>query len=60
MAMISETTLAYLSTLTYQAEAKQMLNVAIVGLGNIGNTHAKVYQKLADVKLVAVCDIDEA
>jgi len=34
-----------------------MLNVAIVGLGNIGNTHAKVYQKLADVKLVAVCDI---
>ena len=34
-----------------------MLNVAIVGLGNIGNTHAKVYQKLADVKLVAVCDL---
>jgi predicted dehydrogenase len=35
-----------------------MLNVAIVGLGNIGNTHARVYQKMAgDVKLVAVCDI---
>ena len=26
MAMISETTLAYLSTLTYQAEAKQMVS----------------------------------
>jgi predicted dehydrogenase len=35
-----------------------MLNVAIVGLGGIGNTHARVYQKMPqDVKLVAVCDI---
>jgi predicted dehydrogenase len=36
-----------------------MLNVAIVGLGNIGNTHAGVYKnKLSsDVTLVAVCDI---
>ncbi|HQE93971.1 MAG TPA: Gfo/Idh/MocA family oxidoreductase [Anaerolineae bacterium] len=33
------------------------LHVAIVGLGNIGNTHARVYQQRADVKLVAVCDI---
>jgi len=33
------------------------LRVAIVGLGNIGNTHARVYQQRADVKLVAVCDI---
>ena len=36
-----------------------MLNVGIVGLGNIGNVHAGVYtQKLAsDVRLVAVCDL---
>jgi len=35
-----------------------MLNVGIVGLGGIGNTHAGVYKKLAaDVNLVAVCDI---
>ena len=36
-----------------------MINVGIVGLGNIGNIHAGVYtQKLnADVKLVAVCDL---
>ncbi|MBN1874272.1 MAG: Gfo/Idh/MocA family oxidoreductase [Anaerolineae bacterium] len=33
------------------------LKVAIVGLGNIGNTHARVYQKRDDVKIVAVCDI---
>ncbi len=34
-----------------------MLNVAIVGMGNIGNTHARVYQQRSDVKIVAVCDI---
>jgi predicted dehydrogenase len=34
-----------------------MLNVAIVGLGNIGNTHGAVYQRRNDVKIVAVCDI---
>src|SRR5436189_6364057 len=34
-----------------------MLNIAIVGLGGIGNTHARCYQKMSDVKIVAVCDI---
>jgi predicted dehydrogenase len=34
-----------------------MINVAIVGLGGIGNNHAKCYQKNPNVKLVAVCDI---
>jgi predicted dehydrogenase len=33
------------------------LNVAIVGMGGIGNTHGGVYQKRQDVKIVAVCDI---
>src|SRR5258708_27980923 len=33
------------------------LNVAIVGLGNIGNIHAGVYQKHPACKIVAVCDI---
>jgi predicted dehydrogenase len=33
------------------------LNVAVVGVGNIGNIHAGVYQKRPDVKIVAVCDI---
>jgi predicted dehydrogenase len=33
------------------------LKVAIVGMGNIGNIHAGVYQKRSDVELVAVCDI---
>ena len=37
-----------------------MLNVAVIGLGNIGNTHAPIYQadELSDLK--AVCDIDHA
>lgn len=33
------------------------LQVAIVGMGNIGNIHAGVYSKLPNVKIVAVCDI---
>lgn len=33
------------------------LNVAIVGVGNIGSIHASVYAKNPSVKLVAVCDI---
>lgn len=33
------------------------LKVAIVGMGNIGNVHAGVYQKREDCQIVAVCDI---
>jgi predicted dehydrogenase len=33
------------------------LKVAIVGLGNIGNIHARVYHKHAACEIVAVCDI---
>lgn len=33
------------------------LRVAIVGMGNIGNTHAGVYQKHPDAEIVAVCDV---
>jgi myo-inositol 2-dehydrogenase / D-chiro-inositol 1-dehydrogenase len=32
------------------------LNVAIVGMGGIGNTHARVYEKHPECKIVAVCD----
>ena len=33
------------------------LNVAVVGLGNIGNIHSGIYQKHLDCQLVAVCDV---
>ncbi|HUT59852.1 MAG TPA: Gfo/Idh/MocA family oxidoreductase [Phycisphaerae bacterium] len=34
------------------------LRIAIVGMGNIGNTHARVYQELKDkTQIIAVCDI---
>lgn len=33
------------------------LKVAVVGVGNIGNRHAEVYQKHPDAEIVAVCDI---
>jgi predicted dehydrogenase len=35
-----------------------MLKVAVIGLGNIGNTHAPVYQSDPLSDLVAVCDIN--
>ena len=35
-----------------------MLKVAIVGAGNIGNTHARCYHDNADTQLVAACDLD--
>jgi predicted dehydrogenase len=41
----------------YTQEKKMPLNVAVVGLGNIGNIHANVYSQHAEVRLVAVCDI---
>lgn len=36
-----------------------MLKVATIGMGNIGNTHASVYQANDRTQLIAVCDIDE-
>ncbi len=36
-----------------------MIRVGVVGLGFMGNMHAKNYQALKDVKLAAVCDIDQ-
>jgi myo-inositol 2-dehydrogenase / D-chiro-inositol 1-dehydrogenase len=35
------------------------LRVAIVGMGNIGNVHGRVYQAHPDTQIVAVCDIIE-
>jgi predicted dehydrogenase len=35
------------------------LRVAIVGMGNIGNVHARVYKEHPDAEIVAVCDIIE-
>src|SRR5207237_5086710 len=33
------------------------LKVAVVGMGNIGNIHAGIYEKHPDCQIVAVCDI---
>lgn len=33
------------------------LKIGIVGMGNIGNVHAGVYQQLEQTQIVAVCDI---
>lgn len=38
-------------------DEKMTLKVGIVGLGNIGNTHASVYKENPDVEIVAICDV---
>jgi len=35
-----------------------MLSVGVIGVGNMGKNHARVYSKLENAKLVAVSDID--
>ena len=37
-----------------------MLNIGIVGLGGIGNNHARCYTENKFTKVVAVCDVDQA
>ncbi|MHB1485069.1 MAG: Gfo/Idh/MocA family protein [Saccharofermentanales bacterium] len=36
-----------------------MQRVCVIGLGNIGNLHARIYQECKNAELVAVCDIIE-
>ena len=36
-----------------------MLRVCVIGLGHIGNLHARIYQEDELVDLVGVCDINE-
>ncbi|MEO0096339.1 MAG: Gfo/Idh/MocA family oxidoreductase [candidate division WOR-3 bacterium] len=35
------------------------MKVAVIGVGNMGRHHARVYSELANVKLVAIADINE-
>ena len=35
-----------------------MQRVAVIGLGPIGNLHARIYRELPGAELVAVCDVD--
>jgi predicted dehydrogenase len=37
-----------------------MKKVAVIGTGQFGHNHARVYSEIADVELVAVCDTNEA
>ena len=36
-----------------------MINVAVIGIGNMGKHHVRNYSSLGNVNLVAVCDLDE-
>ncbi len=36
-----------------------MMNVAVVGIGNMGKHHARIYSELPNTELVAVCDLNK-
>ena len=36
-----------------------MLNIAVIGLGQMGTHHARIYASLPGVKLSAVCEADQ-
>jgi len=36
------------------------IKVAVIGVGHLGSIHARIYSQFEGVKLVAVCDTDEA
>ncbi|MCK4828659.1 Gfo/Idh/MocA family oxidoreductase [bacterium] len=35
-----------------------MINVAVIGVGEVGSKHARIYSNLSNVKLLGVCDIN--
>src|SRR5579871_4344261 len=35
-----------------------MLNIAVIGIGNMGLVHCRIFSNLPNVKLVAICDSD--
>jgi len=35
------------------------LNLAVIGIGNMGQNHARIYSELPNVNLVAVCDVNK-
>lgn len=35
------------------------IRAAVVGVGNMGQNHARIYSEIGDVELVAVCDLDK-
>ena len=37
-----------------------MIRVGVIGLGPIGNRHAKIYNEMENAELIGVCDVDRA
>jgi predicted dehydrogenase len=43
-----------------QPENQKKVRVAVVGAGDFGRNHARVYRELADAELIGVVDADPA
>lgn len=46
--------------LHYLLQQIYYMRIAVIGAGHIGTIHAKIYSKLNNVQLVAICDIDKS
>jgi predicted dehydrogenase len=51
-------TVSALSTQTQVQATEKPLRVAVIGTGNQGSGHARVYNSMANAELVAICDLD--
>src|SRR5436189_6470625 len=40
--------------------ANERINVAIVGLGGRGTNHLNIYSRLAEARVVGLCDVNQA
>jgi predicted dehydrogenase len=47
----------YKQFINNQERRLKMLRVCVIGMGSIGNIHAKIYKEYNNSKLVGVCDV---
>lgn len=40
--------------------ANDKVNIAVIGLGGRGRNHMTYYSKMADVRIGALCDVDQS
>ena len=45
--------------MNHQLKKMNKLNVAVIGAGAMGRSHARVYSSMPNARLVAVCDINK-
>jgi predicted dehydrogenase len=47
------------ATKSARQKGEEMVKVAVIGVGHFGREHARVYSRLEEAHLIAVCDVNE-